>query len=113
MDSIETLHAFSQIKMLADVRRMKILCLLMASPTTLTQLARTPQAIPGLGSTSHPCASSRRSVEMVEVRKTGKVTEKYYRTKGAAFLLQQMVLPKTKKSALRFSSSNDLALPNL
>ena len=39
MDSIETLHAFEQIKLLADNRRMTILRMLMAQPATLQQLA--------------------------------------------------------------------------
>jgi len=113
MDNIETLRAFSQIKLLADARRMKILCLLMASPATLTHLARTLKQSPAWVRHHILALQSAGLVEMVEIRKTGKVTEKYYRAKAGAFLLQQMVLPKTKKSALIISSSNDLALESI
>ena len=113
MDNIETLHAFSQIKLLADARRRKILRLLMASPTTLTLLARTLRQSPAWVRHHILALQSAGLVEMVEVRKTGKVTEKYYQAKAGAFLLQQMVLPKTKKSALMISSSNDLALKSI
>jgi putative molybdopterin biosynthesis protein len=113
MDSIETLHTFNQIKLLADARRMKILCLLMASPATLTQLAQNLKQSPAWVRHHILALQSSNLVEMVEVRKTGKVTEKYYRAKAGAFLLQQLVLPKTKKSALMISSSNDLALESI
>jgi putative molybdopterin biosynthesis protein len=113
MDNIETLHAFSQIKLLADARRRKILRLLMASPTTLTLLARTLRQSPAWVRHHILALQSAGLVEMVEVRKTGKVTEKYYQAKAGAFLLQQMVLPKTKKSTLIISSSNDLALESI
>jgi len=113
MDNIETLRAFSQIKLLADARRMKILCLLMASPTTLTLLARTLRQSPAWVRHHILVLQSAGLVEMVEIRKTGKVIEKYYRAKASAFLLQQMVLPNTKKSALMISSSNDLALESI
>ena len=113
MDNIETLLTFSQIKLLADARRMKILCLLMASPATLSHLARTLRQSPAWVRHHIIALQSACLVEMVEVRKTGKITEKYYRAKAGAFLLQQMVLPKTKKSALMISSSNDLALESI
>ncbi len=110
MDSIETLHTFSQIKLLADARRMKILCLLMASPATLTQLAHNLKQSPAWVRHHMLALQTADLVEMIEVRKTGKVTEKYYQAKAGAFLLQQLVLPKTKKPALVFSGSHDLAL---
>ena len=113
MDKIETLSTFDEIKLLADARRMKILCLLMASPATLTQLAQTLKQSPAWVRHHILALQSANLVEMVEVRKTGKVTEKYYRAKAGAFLLQQLVLPKTKKSALMISSSNDLALESI
>ncbi|MFZ1043969.1 MAG: substrate-binding domain-containing protein [Anaerolineales bacterium] len=113
MNNIETLRAFNQIKLLADARRMKILSLLMASPATLTHLARTLKQSPAWIRHHILALQLAGLVELVEVRKTGKVTEKYYRAKAGAFLLQQMVLPKTKKSALMISSSNDLALESI
>src|SRR5271157_6459069 len=113
MDSIETLYTFNQIKLLADPRRLQILCLLMASPATLTHLARSLKQSPAWVRHHMLALQSAGLVELIEVRKTGKVTEKYYRAKAGAFLLQQMVLPKTKKSALMISSSNDLALESI
>jgi len=110
MDTVETLHTFSQIKLLADPRRMKILGLLMLSPATLTQLAQTLKQSPAWVRHHLLALQSAGLVEMIEVRKTGKVTEKYYRAKAGAFLIQQLVVPKIKRPTLVFSSSNDLAL---
>jgi putative molybdopterin biosynthesis protein len=113
MDGIETLHTLGQIKLLADARRMNILCLLMASPATLTHLARTLKQSPAWVRHHLLALQAADLVEMIEVRKTGKVTEKYYQAKAGAFLLQQLVVPKTKKPALIFSGSNDLALESM
>ena len=113
MDGIETLHTLGQIKLLADARRMNILCLLMASPATLTHLARTLKQSPAWVRHHLLALQAADLVEMIEVRKTGKVTEKYYQAKAGAFLLQQLVVPKTKKPALVFSGSNDLALESI
>jgi putative molybdopterin biosynthesis protein len=85
----------------------------MASPATLTHLAWTLKQSPAWVRHHILALQSAGLVEMVEIRKTGKVTEKYYQAKAGAFLLQQMVLPKTKKSALMISSSNDLALESI
>jgi putative molybdopterin biosynthesis protein len=113
MDNIETLHSFRQIKLLADARRMKILSLLMTSPATLTHLALTLRQSPAWVRHHLLALQSAELVEMVEIRKTGKVTEKYYQAKAGAFLLQQLVVPRTKKPALVFSGSNDLALESI
>jgi putative molybdopterin biosynthesis protein len=52
-------------------------------------------------------------VEVSEVRRTGKITEKFYRAKSGAFLLQEIVLPKGEKPAIVFSGSHDLALEEI
>jgi len=52
-------------------------------------------------------------VEVSEIRKTGKVTEKFYRAKADALLLQEVILPKSKKPAVIFSGSHDLALEGI
>ena len=39
--------------------------------------------------------------------------EKFYRAKGGAFLLQEIILPKSKKPAVIFSGSHDLALEEI
>ncbi|HUH95860.1 MAG TPA: substrate-binding domain-containing protein [Anaerolineales bacterium] len=110
MENFETLDAFDQIKVLADARRMKILRLLMASPATLTHLARSLHQSPAWIRHHLLALLSAGLVELVDIRKTGKVTEKYYRATAGAFLLQQLVLPKTKKALLVFAGSHDLAL---
>ena len=113
MQNIEPVHTFEQIKLLADSRRMEILRLLMASPATLTHLARTLKQSPARIRHHILALEAGDLIEVSEIRKTGKVTEKFYRAKGGAFLLQEIVLPKSKKSAIIFSGSHDLALEEI
>jgi len=110
MQKVETLRAFDQIKILADPRRMEILRLLMDSPATLTHLARTLKQSPAWVRHHILALELGALVEVSETRKTGKVTEKYYRAKAGAFLLQELILPKSKKPTIIFSGSDDLAL---
>ena len=98
---------------MADSRRMDILRLLMASPATLTHLARTLKRSPAWIRHHILALESADLVEVSEVRKTGRVTEKFYRAKSDALLLQEMILPKTKKPAVIFSGSHDLALEGI
>lgn len=113
MHKVEPLQTFDQIKLLADSRRLAILRLLMASPATLTHLARTLGRSPAWIRHHIKSLESAGLIEIAEVRTTGTVTEKYYRARSGAFLLQQMVLPKTKKPALIFSGSHDLAVESV
>jgi len=113
MQNIEAVHTFEQIKLLADSRRMEILRLLMASPATLTHLARTLKQSPARIRHHILALEAGDLIEVSEIRKTGKVTEKFYRAKGGAFLLQEIVLPKSKKPAIIFSGSHDLALEEI
>lgn len=113
MQKVEPVHTFEQIKLLADSRRMEILRLLMAAPATLTQLARTLKQSPAWIRHHILALESGNLIEVSEVRRTGKVTEKFYRAKGGAFLLQEIVLPKSKKPAFIFSGSHDLALEEI
>ncbi len=113
MRKVEAIHSFGNIKLLADSRRMDILRLLMASPATLTQLARTMQQSPAWIRHHILALESASLVEVSEVRKTGKVTEKFYRAKADALLLQEVILPKTKMPAVIFSGSHDLALEGI
>jgi DNA-binding transcriptional ArsR family regulator len=110
---VEPIHSFGNIKLLADPRRMEILRLLMASPATLTNLARTLKQSPAWIRHHILALESASLVEVSEIRKTGKVTEKFYRAKADALLLQEIILPKTKKSAVIFSGSHDLALEGI
>ena len=113
MHDIKTLRSFDQIKILSDAHRMKLLCLLMDSPANLTGLARTLKHSPAWVRHHMLALQAADLVELTEIRKTGKVTEKYYQAKAGAFLLQQLVVPETKKPALIFSGSNDLALESI
>ena len=113
MKKVEPLRSFGNIKLLADSRRMDILRLLMASPATLTNLARTLKQSPAWIRHHILALESANLIEVSEIRKTGRVTEKFYRAKADAFFLQEMILPKTKKPAVIFSGSHDLALEGI
>jgi len=113
MKKVESINSFDRIKLLADSRRMDILRLLMASPATLTHLARTMKQSPAWIRHHLLTLESADFVEISEIRKTGKVTEKYYRAKADALLLQEIILPKTKKPAVIFSGSHDLAFEGI
>jgi molybdate-binding protein len=113
MDAVETLHAFEQIKLLADPRRLAILRLLMAAPATLTQLAGSLEQSPAWVRHHVKVLEGAGLIELAEVRTTGTVTEKFYRAHAAAFLLQELILPTGRKPAVIFSGSHDLALEGL
>src|SRR5258708_11916296 len=113
MDPVKTLRAFADIKLLADARRMSILRLLMAAPATLSQLARSLHRSPAWIRHHVLALRSANLIEIVEVRTTGSVTEKFYRAKASAFLLQEIILPKSNKPVVIFSGSNDLAMEGI
>jgi len=113
MNKVESLNSFHRIKLLADSRRMDILRLLMATPATLTHLAQTMKQSPAWIRHHILALESAELVEVGEIRKTGRVTEKFYRAKADALLLQEVILPKTKKPAVIFSGSHDLALEGI
>src|SRR5690349_2387287 len=113
MKRVETLRSFERIKLLADSRRMDILRLLMAGSATLTHLARTLKQSPAWIRHHILALQAADLVEISEVRRTGKVSEKYYRAKADALLLQEIILPKTKKPTVIFSGSHDLALEGI
>jgi putative molybdopterin biosynthesis protein len=92
---------------------MEILRLLMASPATLTHLARTMKQSPAWIRHHILALESANLVEVSEIRKTGKLLEKFYRARADALLLQEIILPKTKKPAVIFSGSHDLALEGI
>lgn len=113
MKKVQAINSFDRIKLLADSRRMDILRLLMAAPATLTHLARTMKQSPAWIRHHILALQSADLVEVSEVRRTGKVSEKYYRAKADALLLQEIVLPKSKKPVVIFSGSHDLALEEI
>lgn len=110
MPSVDSLHSFEAIKVLADTRRLGILRQLMASPATLTQLGRRLNRSPAW--VKHHLAALERAglVELHEVRVVGRATEKYYRAVSSALRLEQIVLPKTRWPVIVFSGSHDPAL---
>jgi putative molybdopterin biosynthesis protein len=110
MQKVQPIQTFDQIKLLADSRRMAILQLLMAAPATLTHLARSMAHSPAWIRHHIRLLELADLIEIAEVRRTGTVTEKYYRAKAGAFILQEMILPKGKGPSLIFSGSHDLAL---
>jgi len=113
MKTISPINSFDKIKLLADSRRMDILRLLMASPATLTHLARTLKQSPAWVRHHILALESADLIEISEIRRTGKVMEKFYRAKADALFLQEVVLPKSKKPAIIFSGSHDLALEHI
>lgn len=113
MKTVTLLHSFDKIKLLADSRRMDILRLLMATPATLTHLARTLKQSPAWVRHHILALESADLIEVSEIRRTGKVMEKYYRAKADALFLQEVVLPKSKKPSVIFSGSHDLALEGI
>jgi molybdopterin molybdotransferase/putative molybdopterin biosynthesis protein len=113
MKKVETIHSFGDIKLLTDSHRMDILRLLMACPATLTHLARTMKRSPAWIRHHILVLESAKLIEVSEIRKTGKVIEKFYRAKADALFLQELILPKTKNPVVIFSGSHDLALEGI
>jgi len=113
VEKIEPVRALNKIKLLSDARRMEILRLLMSSPATLTQLAQALKRSPAWIRHHIKTLESAELIELIEVRTTGRVTEKFYRAKAGSFLLQQLILPKTKKPVVVFSGSHDLAIEEI
>lgn len=113
MKTISPINSFDKIKLLADSRRMDILRLLMAAPATLTLLARTMKQSPAWVRHHILALETAGLIEISETRRTGKVMEKFYRAKGDAFLLQELILPKSKYPSVIFSGSHDLALEGI
>lgn len=113
MKKVEAIHSLREIKILADLRRLDILRLLMASPATLTQLAWILKQSPAWVRHHILALETAGLVEMTEIRKTKRVTEKFYRARADALLMQEIVLPKTNKPMVVFSGSHDLALEGI
>lgn len=113
MKNVETIRSFGKIKLLADPHRMDILRLLMAAPATLTNLARTMKQSPAWIRHHVLVLEAADLVEVSDIRKTGRVTEKFYRAKADALLLQEIILPKTQKPTVIVSGSHDLALEGI
>jgi DNA-binding transcriptional ArsR family regulator len=92
MPNIELLRSFEAMKVLADPRRLEVLRLLMASPSTLTQLGRRLRRSPAWIRHHLIALEHARLVQLHEVRVVGRATEKYYRSVAGALWLEQLVL---------------------
>ncbi|GAB4542138.1 MAG: hypothetical protein Fur002_11820 [Anaerolineales bacterium] len=113
MKPVRPVHSFDRIKALADSRRMEILRLLMDKPATLTHLAGALKQSPAWVRHHILALQAADLIEIGEIRKTGKVHEKFYRAKSGALVLQELILPKSKKPVVVFSGSHDLALEEI
>jgi len=107
MDRIETLHAFQQLKILADERRLDILRRLMAGPATLTQLGKMLKKSPGWVRHHLKALEMTGLVEMVETDLADRVSGKYYQAKASVLVLQELILPDSQKPVVIFSGSLD------
>lgn len=113
MEKIQPLHGFEQLKLLADANRMSILRLLMAEQATLTQLGAVLGESPAWVRHHVKILESAGLVQMIEVRVTAGITEKYYKARASALLLQELILPKTGKPIIIFSGSHDTAIEHI
>ena len=114
MSNIEFLDQFSKIKVLADPRRLKIIQLLMAKPASLTQLGQMLGQHPARIRHHIQKLEEAGLIELDEITITRGVTEKFYKAKAGAYLLQKMILPEdsTRKTII-ISGSHDLAVDML
>jgi len=110
MPRIELLEDTARLRLLADPRRMRILRLLMGAPASLTGLARTLRRSPAWVRHHLLALQAVGLVELVEVRVTGRVTEKFYRARSEAFLLHRLILPQGRRGTVLFSGSDEPAL---
>ncbi|MGB9669351.1 MAG: substrate-binding domain-containing protein, partial [Anaerolineales bacterium] len=113
MDSAAKIEHLEAIKALSDDHRTILLRQLMAKPATLTQLADWLGHSPAWIRHHLLVLQNAGLVKQVEIRKRGRVTEKFYRANAAAYLIQQWVLPKSDRPMLIFCGSHDLALERL
>lgn len=113
METIEPLHAFEQLKLLSDARRMSILRLLMAEPATLTQLGAAMGESPAWVRHHVKILEAAGLIEISEVRVTDGITEKFYKAKASALLLQELILPQGRKPVIIFSGSHDTAIEHI
>jgi putative molybdopterin biosynthesis protein len=113
MEHLRTIQEFEQLKILADARRLAILRLLMVAPATLSQLGQVLGEHPARVRHHLKLLEQAGLVELVDTRVVRGFTEKYYRARARAFLLQQMVLPADDETGIVVMGSHDLALEAL
>lgn len=110
MNVAQTIHSLDLIKALADEHRLAIMARLMSERATLSQLAESLHHSPAWIRHHLLVLQKAGLVELIEVRKSGRVTEKYYQANASAYLLQRWVVPLSDKPSIIFSGSHDLAM---
>jgi putative molybdopterin biosynthesis protein len=111
MQPLNHLHAFQQLKILSDSRRLSILRHLMAGPATLSQLGRLMGEHPAWIRHHLKLLEQAGLIELREVKVSDGYIEKYYQSKAQAFLLHELLLPETLgKKMVVLSGSHDLAM---
>ena len=113
MKKATSITSFEQTRLLADARRMKILQWLMDAPATLTQLGQRLGQSPARVRHHIQKLVDADLVEQSEIRVRGTVTEKFYRAKAGAFLIQKLILPEGDRPALLFAGSHDLVIEKI
>ncbi len=114
MKPLTQLNTFDQLKILSDPRRLSILRQLMVVPATLSQLGRILGEEPSWVRHHLKILEAANLVELVEVKVSDGYIEKFYQSKAHAFLLHELVLPKTRgKKMVVLSGSHDMALDML
>ncbi len=111
MQPLSRLHISTQLKDLADPRRMAILRILMAGPATLTRLGQVLGEHPAWVRHHLVKLEETGLVELAEERVVAGHVEKSYRAAARAFLVQELLLPEPSERPLAvLSGSHDLAL---
>lgn len=111
MRPYRALESPEQLKAIGDPIRMDILRRLMASPATLTQLGASLGKHPAWVRHHVTVLASAGLVELVEERRVGNYTEKYWAASARAYGTHLLVTPKTEAhDAIVFVGSDDLAM---
>ncbi len=87
--------------------------MLMAEPATLTQLGEAMGNSPAWVRHHVKILEAAGLIEVHERKQTKRVIEIYYKAKSSAFILQELILPKTTKPFIVFSGSHDTAVEHI
>jgi putative molybdopterin biosynthesis protein len=111
MGSIQYLHSFEQLKILADPKRRAILQHLMSGPASLTMLGKLMGEHPAWVRHHLKQLEAAGLVELVETRIQAGVVEKFYRARAGGYLIQELIIPQEEhRPVIVFSGSHDLAV---
>jgi len=114
MRSYEVLESSAQLKAIGDPIRLDMLRRLMTAPMTLTQLGAALGKHPAWVRHHVTVLASAGLVEMVEERRVGNYTEKYWAATAGAYGTHLLLTPQSgSDDAIVFVGSDDLALSAL